>query len=90
MSSPYSTLPGAGGLYDPKNAGQNGTAPLASANDNRPTTFVYSPTISAPGADAGVVQQINDMLVANRNETIELARQASAGDRAEAASRGRI
>jgi hypothetical protein len=101
MTSPYSTLPGAGGLYDPKNAGQGGTSPLASANDNSyasnnnvvgssNSSFVYAPTINAPGADAGTVQQIQDMLKDHQEETVQLAREASAADRAAAAQRQNI
>lgn len=101
MTSPYSTLPGAGGLYDPKNAGKNGTSTLASVNDNsfasnntavggNGSTFTYAPTIHADNADAGTVQQIQDLLEANKQETISIARDMAAQDRVNAATRQRI
>jgi len=101
MSSPYSTLPGAGGLYDPKNAGKDGTPTPASANDNSfasnntargstSSSFTYAPTIHAPNADAGTVQQIQDLLESNKQEAVELARAAAAEDRFNEASRQRI
>ena len=101
MTSPYSTLPGAGGLYDPKNAGGNGTSKLASVNDNSyasnnaaagggGSSFVYAPTIHADNADAGTVQQIQDLLEANKQETIAIARDMAAQDRVSAATRQRI
>lgn len=101
MTSPYSTLPGAGGLYDPKNAGRNGTSPLASANDNAfaannavfgssGSSFTYAPTINAPNADAGTVQQIQDMLDSHKQETVAIARDLAAQDRVAAATRQRI
>lgn len=101
MQSPYSTLPGAGGLYDPKNAGKNGTVPLASANDNAfaannavlgssGSSFTYAPTINAPNADAGTVQQIQDILDAHQQETVAIARDFATQDRVNAATRQRI
>jgi hypothetical protein len=101
MNSPYSTMPGQGGLYDPKNAGKPGTSPLASVNDNSfasnnvatlsgGSNFTYAPVINAPNADAGTVQQIQAMLEANKQETIEIARDMAAQDRMSAATRQRI
>jgi len=100
MTSPYSTLPGQGGLYDPTNASGNGTSTLASSNDNSyasnntasgsGSTFVYSPVIHADNADAGTVQQIQDMLDAQKAETVAIAREYAAQDRVAAATRQRI
>lgn len=86
-SSPYSTQPGKNGLYDPANAG----APPAGANYGRGGTII-APTynIHAPGADAGTVQQIQDMLDNHTQNTVTLARQASAQDAASLAQRQRI
>lgn len=101
MTSPYSTLPGSGGLYDPKNAGRNGTSPLASANDNSyasnntvggtsGSSFTYAPTINAPNAEPGTVQQIQDMLQSHQAETVAIAREFAAQDRFNIATRQRI
>ena len=86
-SSPYSTQPGKNGLYDPANAG----TPPAGANYGR-GGMIVAPVynIHAPGADAGTVQQIHDMLAGHTENTVTLARQAAAQDAAALAGRQRI
>ena len=84
-TSPYSTQPGKNGLYNPANAP---TTPNYGAQGG----FTVAPTynITAPGADAGTVQQIQDLLAAHTATTVNLARQAAASDAASLAMRQRI
>lgn len=89
QTSPYSTLPGAGGLYEPKNAA------LAAPKSN----VVYPQfgggnvtnyNIHAPGADAGTVDTIRNILDAHQQQTVDMAREAVAQDQYMNLTRQRI
>lgn len=90
QTSPYSTLPGAGGLYEPKNASL--AAPKSNVVypqfGNGGNTVNYN--IHAPGADAGTVDTIRNILDAHQQQTIDLAREAAAQDQYMNLTRQRI
>ena len=92
LTSPYSTLSGDNGLYDPNNAGLSDSR-LASDNAyNSASTIVVNDNrvIDARGADAGVEERLQAALDANREATVEEARNAVAEDQAEANGRQSI
>ena len=89
-NSPYSTLPGRNGLYDPANAGLSAAPTSGRFGQQGGTVIAPVYNITAPGADAGTVQQIQGLLDNHTAQTVALARQGAAQDAASLASRQRI
>jgi hypothetical protein len=102
MKSPYSTLPGPGGLYNPSTVGQSpgqissndnyyggaGGAQGAGSGGGMTIAPVYH--INAPGADAGTVDRIQAVLDDHTAATVQLARQAAVNDIVSMSNRQRI
>jgi hypothetical protein len=86
-NSPYSTQAGSNGLYSPANAA---TPTTQSYGQSAGTVIAPTYNITAPGADASTVQQIQTMLDNHTQTVVAQSVQASAAYQAQLNSRQRI